>query len=437
MASGHAVAANRAPIGSGRLDRATLVHEVERSRRGELGECVGLLMLAVDDVPALARRLGFVRTGDLAQQIISVLALEPAFKAGICALGEFSFLALLPVSASGALRVAAENVRARLQGRGWLAADAPVNVSFSLGIARVDEGSASIDEVLAQLSSVVLALQEQGGGRSQQVEYESVDNRHEAPEQKLARAILKRQLHSETTRLSFRNLVPMRGQHPGQFLVKLSLVAPRGNSATYIESEHFLPIARGLNVIKSLDRWLLHAAGKRAGQHIAKHGDTRLFVPLSPESLAEPAFSDWLLAELKTLHIDADALVLVLDAAELSLDVAKASRFIDQLQSTGARVCLTGFSDGGRDQLRLARLSSTYANIVSMTPPLSSAEAEWPELRRKLIHESLRHGKIVIVEQVNEPNALGELFRESVHYVIGDGVGQWSTDLSVSEIRLG
>lgn len=437
MASGQAVAANRAPIGSGRLDRATLVHEIERSRRGELGECVGLLMLAVDDVPALARRLGFVRTGDLAQQIISVLALEPAFKAGICALGEFSFLALLPVSAPGALRVAGENVRARLQGRGWLAAEAPVKVSFSLGIARVDEGNAMIDEVLSQLSGVVHSLQEQGGGRSQQIENEASESRHEVAEQKLARAILKRQLHSETARLSFRNLVPMRGQHSGQFLIKLSLVAPRGNSATYIETEHFLPIARECNVIKSLDRWVLHAAASRAEQHIAKHGETRFFVPLSSESLFEPAFPDWLLAELKGLHIDADALALVLDAASLSLDVAKASRFIEQLQSTGARVCMNGFSDCGRDQLRMARLPSTYANIISMTVPTNGSAADWPELRRKLIHESLRHGKIVVVEQVNEPTALGDLFRENVHYVIGDGVGHWGTEPSDSEIRLG
>jgi len=437
LASHHGAAVNRAPIGSGRLDRATLVHEIERSRRGELGECVALLMLVVDDVPTLARRLGFVRTGDLAQQIISVLALEPAFKAGICALGEFSFLALLPVSSPGTLRVASENVRTRLQGRGWLAADAPVTVSFTLGIARVDEGSASIDDVLAQLSAVVHTLQEQGGGRSQQIDYELVEMRQEVPEQKLARAILKRPLHGETARLSFRALVPMRGQHSGQFLVKLSLVVPRAKAATIIEVGHFAPIARELNVIKSIDRWLLHTAGGRAVQHIADHGDTRLFLPLSPESLAEPAFADWLLAELKSLSIDADAIALLLDASTMAQDVAKASRLIDQLQSTGARVCVSGFSDGGRDQMRLSHLPSTYANLISMSPPATAAAAEWPELRRKLIHESLRHGKIVVVENVDEPNALGELFRENVHYVVGDGVGQWSNDMTVSEFRLG
>jgi DNA-binding response OmpR family regulator/EAL domain-containing protein (putative c-di-GMP-specific phosphodiesterase class I) len=436
-ASAYSASMQRVPIGSGRLDRATLVHEIERSRRGELGEAVGLLLLAVDDVPAVARRLGFVRTGDLAQQIVSVLALEPAFKAGICALGEFSFLALLPVSAAGALRVAAENVRARLQGRGWLGADAPVRISFTLSVARVDEGSVPIDEVLAQLSSTVHTLQEQGGGRSQLVDNEATDRSAEPPERKLARAILKRPLHAETARLSFRGLVPMRGQHAGQFLVKLSLVAPRGNSATLIEADHFAPIARELNAMKTVDRWLLHSAGHRAGQQIAKHGDTRLFVPLSPESLAEPAFADWLLAEFNGLHIDADAIALLLDAPVLAADVARASRLIDQLQSTGARICMGGFNDGAHDQMRLSRLPSTYANFVSMRAPAGADEAGWPELRRKLIHESLRHGKIVVVERVDEASAIGELFRDNVHYVIGDGVGQWSNDMVTSEIRLG
>ena len=121
----------------------------------------------------------------------------------------------------------------------------------------------------------------------------------------------------------------------------------------------------------------------------------------------------------------------------IAADVARASRLIDQLQSTGARICMRGFSDGAHDQMRLSRLPSTYANFVSMSAPAGADEAGWPELRRKLIHESLRHGKIVVVERVDEASAIGELFRDNVHYVIGDGVGQWSNDMVASEIRLG
>lgn len=436
MAAAQSNQSHRVPIGSGRLDRATLVHEIERSRRGELGECVGLLLLVVDDVPALARRLGFVRTGDLAQQIMSVLTLEPAFKAGICPLGEFSFLALLPVSTAGALPVAAENVRTRMQGRGWLAADAPVRVSFTLSLARVDEGNARIDDVLDQLSAVAHALQEQGGGRSQLALQPSAQAKLESPEQKLSRAILKRSLHAETTRISYRGLVPMRGQHSGQFQVKLSLIAPRAHTATVIDATHFVPIAIEMNAIKSLDRWLLHAVAARINARVSKHGDTRLFVPLSAQSLAEPAFSDWLLAELKALQLDADAIALVLDAPELARDVAAASRNIELIQATGARVCVRGYSDGGRDQMRVCRLPSTYANIISMqAPDTNTTEQDWPELRRKLIQESLRHGKIVIVEGVNEAAALSELFRDNVHYVIGDGVSQWLSDMGEGEAR--
>lgn len=437
LAAGHSAAAVRTPARSGRMDRATLVHEVERSRRGELGECVGLILLAVDDQPSLARRLGFVRTGDLAQQIISVLALEPAFKAGICTVGEFSFLALLPASSAGALKVAAENVRTRLQGRGWLAADAPVRVSFTATLARVDEGSYSIDDVVAQLGTALHTLQEQGGARLQQLDFELAEQRKESVEEALSRAILKRPLRSETARLSYRSLVPMRGQHSNQFLVRLTLVAPRSGKETLIESGHFLPIARELNVIKSLDRWMLHSAGQAAAQHAAHRGDTRVLMPLSLESLAEPAFCDWLMAEMNGLRIDADSIAIVLDAAAMAAEVSRYSRLIDQLQSTGARIFLGGFSEGGNDQLRLCRLPSTYANIISMTPPPEAVVADWAELRRKLIHESLRHGKIVVVDHVDEAAALGELFKDNVHYVLGDAVGGWTADMVASEIRLG
>jgi DNA-binding response OmpR family regulator/EAL domain-containing protein (putative c-di-GMP-specific phosphodiesterase class I) len=437
MASGQSVAAGRTPTRSGRMDRATLVHEVERSRRGELGDCVGLLLLAVDDQPSLARRLGFVRTGDLAQQIMSVLALEPAFKAGICPIGEFSFLALLPVTSAGALRVAAENVRARLQGRGWLSAEAPVRVSFTVTLARIDEGTNSIDEVVTQLAAALHSLQEQGGARLQQLDFELAERRQESVEEKISRAILKRPLMPETARLSYRSLVPMRGQHSNQFLIQLTLVAPRSGSETLIEADHFVAVARELNVLKSLDRWVLHSAGQAAAQHGARHGDTRVLMPLSLDSLAEPAFCDWLMAEMNSLQIDADSIAIVLNAEAMSGEVARYSRLIDQLQSTGARICIGGFTEAGNDQLRLCRLPSTYANIISMKAPSAAAAEGWPELRRKLVHESLRHGKIVVVDHVDEAAALGELFKDNVHYVLGDAVGSWAREMVASEIRLG
>jgi hypothetical protein len=74
-----------------------------------------------------------VRTGDLAQQIGTTIASEAALKSGVCALGEFSFvLPCSPVSERRcALRIAAENLRTRLSGRGWLSADAAVRMSVS------------------------------------------------------------------------------------------------------------------------------------------------------------------------------------------------------------------------------------------------------------------------------------------------------------------
>jgi DNA-binding response OmpR family regulator len=219
---------------SGRIDRATLVHEIERARRGELGDCVGLIMLSVDEVPALAKRLGFVRTGDLAQQIGTIIASEPALKTGVCALGEFSFMALLSVSSEGALYIAAENLRARLSGRGWLSADAAVRVGFSLAGARADEPGVAIDDLFAGASEAMRKAQQDGGGRSEWVARQRDDSQI-TPEVRLAHAILRRPLIAETTHFRFRALAQLRGQLASQYLADFALVPPKATHAMRIE----------------------------------------------------------------------------------------------------------------------------------------------------------------------------------------------------------
>lgn len=420
----------------GRVDRATLVHEIECARRGELGECVGLALLVVDDVPKLALRLGFIRTGDLSQQIVAALALDPSCKAGVCVLGEFSFLLLLPVTSEGLLKISGNSLRKRLQSRGWLSSESPVEVSFSLAVERVDETAVAIGDVLLRLSAHVQATQEQGGGQTQLVAG-PVSGSIELPEQKLARAILRHPLTEATTRIEFRGLVPVRGRHAGQFLAQLSLLAPRTHLAGAISAQQFVPIARELNMLKKLDHWWIDAVCKRIAARAKTDGETRVLVPISVDSLAEPAFADWLVAELKACAIDADSLALLINVAALLDDVPRASRLLEQLQFAGTRICLTGFTSCEHDQLRLVRLPSTYGNVISLSAIDPALSEQWPELRRKLIAESLRHGKIVVIERVDSAIHLAGLIKENVHYVFGDAVGAFSADMHASEINLG
>lgn len=406
---------------SGRVDRATLVHDIQRARRGELGECVGLIMLSVDDVPTLAKRLGFVRTGDLAQQIGTTIASEPALKFGVCALGDFSFLSLLPVTSEGALRIAAENLRARLSGRGWLSAEASVRISFSLGGGRADEPGTSVDDLLVGVGDAVRAAQEQGGGRSEWV----VRTREEAqvaPEVRLTHAILRRPLIADTTEFRFRALVPLRGQLTSQYLVDFALVAPRASHAARIDRDRFLPIARTLNVMRAIDRWQVHALGERVRRESAAMPELRFLVPMSGDTLFDPAFPQWLGADLHGLQCDADAMVLVFDVMELADDVPRASRALEAIQTAGVRLCLSGFTDIGRDQQRLSRLPSIYANLIDWSTPAKG----WRELRMHLVAESLKHGKLVVMRGVDDPSPLGELFRDGVHYVLGDALAAWA-----------
>ncbi len=412
---------------SGRIDRATLVHEIERARRGELGDCVGLIMISVDDVPTLAKRLGFVRTGDLARQIGTTIASEPALRSGVCALGDFSFVSLLPVSSEGALHIAAENLRARLSGRGWLSAEAAVRVSFSLGGARADAPGQTVDDVIGRVGDAVQTAQDHGGGRSEWLNRIRNDDLV-TPEVRLAHAILRRPLIADTTQFRFRSLLPLRGQLSSQYLADFALTAPKASNALRIERETFLPIARSLNVMRAVDRWQVHALGQRACQESASQPELRVLLPMSIDTLFDPAFPQWLSADLHGLQCDADTLALVFDASQLADDVPRASRALELIQTAGVRLCLSGFTDFGRDQQRLCRLPGVYANLLDWT----AAAPGWRELRARLIAESLKHGKLVVMCGVDEPSPLGDLFRDGVHYVVGDALGPWGPTLTAA-----
>ena len=425
--------AGAASPSAGRIDRSTLVHELARSRRGELGDCVALVLLAVDDVPNLARRLGFVRTGDLAQQIVTQLALEGIFAGGICVLGEFSLLGLVSASGEGALRLICDKLRARLQGRGWLSAEAPESVSFSLVALRVDDHSAGIDDLLSRLSHRLLDAQDQGGGQSIWLPTATALRTVQTPGELLARAILKRPLLAETTSIQFRPLLPIQGKHTGQNLVRLRLVAPRSTLAeNVIDAATYLPIAREIHMLNRVDRWLIDALARRIPN--AAGGELRILVPLSGASLNEPAFADWLLAELHKHKLDGDALALVFELADLQDDLPGSTRALEHLQTTGARLFLRGFTDDGRDAMRLLRLASSYGIILGMQAPTSSMDAgQWAQCRKRLVNEAQRHGKIVVIDQVDRAEYLSDLFRDNVHYAVGDAVGDW-LDEPTSEV---
>ncbi|MGD9582289.1 MAG: response regulator [Lysobacterales bacterium] len=419
-------------VPAGRSERSTLVHDLARSRRGELGDCVALVLLAVDDVPNMARRLGFVRTGDLAQQIVTQIALEGVFPGGVCVLGEFSFLGLAVASSEGALRVVCEKLRARLQGRGWLSAEAPEPVSFSLAALRVDDHSSDIDDLMSRLSHRLLDAQDQGGGQSVWLPTATALRISQTPGELLARAILKRPLIAETTCIEFRPLLPIQGQHAGQYLARLRLVAPRSTLAeSVIDANTYVPIAREIHMLNRLDRWLIDALARRIQSAATASGEIRILVPMSADSLAEPAFADWLLAELRKHRIDGDALALLLDGRDLLTDLPRSTRLLDHLQTTGARIFVKGFDDDGRDAMRLLRLPSSYANIINLQAPDPAMDAAaWGRCRARLVAESQRHGKIVVIDRVDRPEFLSDLFRDNVHYAVGSAIGDWQTDLS-------
>jgi DNA-binding response OmpR family regulator len=131
-----------------RLDRLRFFEALEAARRDAEGP-LAVAALALEDVVAVAERLGFVRTGELAVQIAQAIHADMREFGPGCAIGEFSRLLLVRADSEEALRGRVASLCARLESREWLVPPLPFRLRFSAGVVRCDGSALAGDAVIA------------------------------------------------------------------------------------------------------------------------------------------------------------------------------------------------------------------------------------------------------------------------------------------------
>jgi diguanylate cyclase (GGDEF)-like protein len=105
----------------------------------------------------------------------------------------------------------------------------------------------------------------------------------------------------------------------------------------------FIPVAKRLGVIQALDKLVVSEVMGR----LAKGGDgVPVAVNLFPNSILDPAFNDWLVAEL--VRQPAVARQMILEVSEYGAveDVSRLKSWVDRIRTTGAKTSIDHFGKG-------------------------------------------------------------------------------------------
>jgi EAL domain-containing protein (putative c-di-GMP-specific phosphodiesterase class I) len=302
-------------------------------------------------------------------------------------------------------------------------------LSFTLAAQRLPGKYSKAEQALRGLRLAVAGAQSAGGNRCELDLREPVAPSSEDPRLRLVRAILRGPVDERTDLLEFQPWVPLSGDLVGQYVVRLRLRPPKASQSMLIGADEYLPIARASGLAVQADQRLARACLRRLRARPGGPEGLRLCLPLTVESLLEPAFAPWLAAELRSHGVQAGAMVLEFSAREL-IEQQPSEAALEALQRVGARLCL--YADA--DEAAIARwLQHAAFGVVRWPRPAAEegdkAPSPWAALGNAFA--SLRsHGKGVVAAEVSSMSDLLELLRTGVRYAHGPVLCDWLTDFS-------
>ncbi len=410
------------------VSRATFVDEVGRGPAGE--ECWAVVGIALRGADTLRDRISFVAAGGLSQQIAAALAAESELVRPVCAHGEFVFLTLCRAESEAVVRHRIERLSERLAERRWMSAEDPARLEFSVAAVRIGLASEPVDDLIRTLRK---RLREAQSGPAGRVVFDPgkrpAADADSAPEDRLARTLLRGHLIAEAIRLEYQALVPLAGELSGQYALRFALVAPKSTQRLTVPGERLRTIARELGSMASADRQCVRRALAELSERSRRGDALRLFLPVTIESALDPAFAPWLAAELQARALAPAAVALEFPVEEVLRESTRFQASIQSLQLVGVRLAVAGLQ-GGEPHLRVARMPGIA--IVKLDPPGASdgVPAAWGAERGRVIVEGAKHGRLVVAHGVRDAREMGELLKLGVHYVQADVFAPWSSEPS-------
>lgn len=390
-------------VRAGMLSRARLVEQLD-SPMVSTSKARLLVALAPVDIPSAEHGVDFVAQGKLADEISQFLLAHAIGRAGVCQPSPFLFLLALE-HAPEQVEQALEELRASLSSVGWLPGARPVILPFALAAIQVDSTIRTTAESIDAVQSVLQSVRQGKGATSVRFLVGAEADGVPAWQRDL---LLSNAQCSKAMALAFAPLLPIKGRLSGQFLV-----CPWWRHAGHQASAEEMAVqARAMGRGRVLDQVVLGACLTELRS--AANASVTLAVPIAIESLQDGQLLAWLRTELSRQDVRAGRIILWVDAEGLRGAPALAQRLLRPAAEMGIKLALGPLNDDSAD-LDLARLNELSLLVCRCTPE----HVVPPE---SLIKVAADYGKTLVVTEVNDIHALGELFAQQVHYALGDAI---------------
>lgn len=392
-----------------------LVRTLERARRD--GSQHALLAFDLDRFKLVNDHCGHAAGDEVLREVARRLEAGVRGRDTVARLGGDEFAALLEnCSLDEAVRVAQKLCDAMDQYR-YVHGEQRFRIGTSIGVAPLDARWPDAEAALREADACCMMAKERGRNRVQLWAPDDAALRAHQSEHRWATR-LQQALDEDRFELDLQRVMPAQGEDDGRLRGEL-LLRLRERDGTRVLPGAFMPAAERFHLAPRLDRWVLGQAVAllaRAGpEDIAS-----LSINVSALTLQDAAYhheARMLLTALGPLR--AAALCLEITETAVITQLEEAARFIQQMQSLGARIALDDFGAGSSSfsylkvlPVDLLKIDGQFVRAL-MTDPLDQVAV------RSFVDAARTLGLTTVAECVETPEVLLELVRLGVGEVQG------------------
>ncbi len=423
---------------TGLINRGEFERRLEQALKGARDENVRhvLCYLDLDRFKAVNDTCGHLAGDNLLRELAGVIRSQVRDSDFVGRIGGDEFGVLLIGCPLEKARQIADDVCRAVRDYRFVWQDRIFTVGISVGLVEVSSDSASIEDLLSAADSACYIAKQQGRGR-----VHVYSARDEVTARQRGDIHWLRQLQAALREGRFQlHVQPILGittDAAGPAVeVFLRLTDDEGR---LVMPRNFLKAAERYQLMPAIDRWVVQATLTAISQGAIRLADERsCTINLSSQSLAEPAFLEFLVDCLDHLQVPPEKISFETSEGAVMGGLEHARRFIAVLQDLGCGFGLDDFGSGFGSFASLRELSIDYLKIDGAYTHDLRADSLNHQVVSAITRLAKTVGFRVIAEQVEEQGDFEALREVGVDFVQGYFVerphrlGEASRALSVS-----
>jgi diguanylate cyclase (GGDEF)-like protein/PAS domain S-box-containing protein len=329
--------------------------------------------------------------------------------------GDDAFTLLYPDGNKEAAEELAESIRESVESHMSEVDGKTYQLTVSIGMTLVGESATSSEQIISRTRQVLGEAETSNTVVFYQTK-EAVEAEQKTAEQGELRELVTTAIDKGRLKLLFQPIISLHGDEDEQFEVLLRLIDEEEKELT---PSQFMDVVHDEGLSTKLDRWIILQSIKALAAHRSNGSQTRLFINITHETIADESFLSWINVALKAAKLPIDSVILQIHESDAITYMKQASIFTQASRDQNCKTSINHFGCSLDPFNTLRHLTIDYVKLDgSYAQGIESNEQKSKELVDTI--KSLRaKGVLTAIAGVESPMVMSTLWEAGVNYIQG------------------